>query len=162
MDLPPLRLWSTGWTSRTAGFNPCCGGSASSAAMQRGRESRDGSVSILVVVDLPPLPDRPEPPGRGRWVSILVVVDLPPLLGFRSHDRGDFQVSILVVVDLPPLRCPRPPPRRPRQGFNPCCGGSASSAGARHVGCSRQHGFQSLLWWICLLCLAVRSRRWFP
>ena len=161
-------------------FNPCCRGSASSAAVSGlisfpqavfqsllswisliGAGSLDGhhrtrNVSILVVVDQPHRhdatpesyrgsvlfqsllswisligflpPARIEPPLR---VSILVVVDQPhrqPLDRVRLAEV--FPVSILVVVDQPhrPLRSDEAR-RCPVTCFNPCCRGSASSAG---------------------------------
>ena len=65
MDLPPLprspRRLPPREVSRS--FNPCCGGSASSAIRA------------------------PKPAGLGRQVSILVVVDLPPLLGIGEQYR---------------------------------------------------------------------------
>ena len=86
VDLPPL----PGDAARRSGpcavsFNPCCGGSASSARSHGLALVNRLHVSILVVVDLPPLRH-----GAHTWtlvcfrVSILVVVDLPPLLACEA------------------------------------------------------------------------------
>ena len=62
----------------------------------------DADVSILVVVDLPPLLHGTHLASTGLPVSILVVVDLPPLPAAEAAgQRRAAHVPILVVVDLP-------------------------------------------------------------
>ena len=56
------------------------------------------------------------------------MVDLPPLRQYWILAERSDRVSILVVVDLPPLPVSFEPTDQSNYSFNPCCGGSASSA----------------------------------
>ena len=138
--------------ARALGFNPCFGGSRSSARQPDRAPRRGSRVSILVLVDLAPRPRRrPALAASCKmfqslfwWISLLgswTCRSSGPtgkfqslfwwisLLGARAHDRAAVwaHVSILVLVDLAPRRLFRIIPSR------------------------RRHEFQSLFWWISLL-----------
>ena len=118
------------------------------------RPAAAGSVSILVLVDLAPRhPSGPlKAPPRLMFQSLFWWISL---LGPRPDPQGPLRsrgVSILVLVDLAP--------RRPSRvlllqgivhGFNPCFGGSRSSACPRCLATGQGQEFQSLFWWISLL-----------
>ncbi len=114
-----------------SGFNPCCRGSRSTAALEvLGSAQLDRFQSLLSWISVNCI-DIFHHKERPVWVSILVVVDLGQLhvCGVRAFFA--VSVSILVVVDLGQLHGPE--------------------AIERWNGM----GFQSLLSWISVNCLPV-------
>ena len=140
-------------------FNPCCVGSRSLAAIDRGDSRSPMHVSILVVLDL------------GHWRQRVRVTDAdrggfnPCCVGSRSlaYDRDPSDgtcstVSILVVLDLGHWRSTAGYGRADRcSGFNPCCVGSRSLATVTVIcDLTLTVEFQSLLWWISVIGVSHR------